>query len=71
MWDLRKNYTVYHHDPTPLQAYPYPGTSTQKLGGFSQTWRWPNLSSSKLHLPYVRPHWIGESYLVSGTPTFT
>uniref|UniRef100_A0A674E4S6 Denticleless E3 ubiquitin protein ligase homolog (Drosophila) n=1 Tax=Salmo trutta TaxID=8032 RepID=A0A674E4S6_SALTR len=32
MWDLRKNYTVYRHDPTPLQAYPYPGTSTRKLG---------------------------------------
>ncbi|KAK6295008.1 hypothetical protein J4Q44_G00342340 [Coregonus suidteri] len=32
MWDLRKNYTAYHHDPIPLQAYPYPGTSTRKLG---------------------------------------
>ncbi|KAK6297195.1 hypothetical protein J4Q44_G00317780 [Coregonus suidteri] len=32
MWDLRKNYTAYHHDPIPLQAYPYPGSSTRKLG---------------------------------------
>lgn len=32
MWDLRKNYTVHHQDPVPLQAYPYPGTSSRKLG---------------------------------------
>ncbi|XP_076024090.1 denticleless protein homolog [Genypterus blacodes] len=32
MWDLRKNYTVHHHDPVPLQAYPYPGSCTRKLG---------------------------------------
>ncbi|KAM3861045.1 denticleless protein homolog [Diretmus argenteus] len=32
MWDLRKNYTVHHHDPVPLQTYPYPGSSTRKLG---------------------------------------
>ncbi|KAM6954089.1 denticleless protein homolog [Aplochiton taeniatus] len=32
MWDLRKNYTVHHHDPIPLQAFPYPGSSTRKLG---------------------------------------
>ncbi|XP_058880270.1 denticleless protein homolog isoform X2 [Acipenser ruthenus] len=32
MWDLRKNYTVHHQDPIPLQAYPYPGTSSRKLG---------------------------------------
>ncbi|CDQ75756.1 unnamed protein product [Oncorhynchus mykiss] len=32
MWDLRKSYTAYHHDPIPLQVYPYPGSSTRKLG---------------------------------------
>ncbi|XP_065124939.1 denticleless protein homolog [Paramisgurnus dabryanus] len=32
MWDLRKNYTAYHHNPLPLQAYPYPGSCTRKLG---------------------------------------
>uniref|UniRef100_A0A667XV32 Denticleless E3 ubiquitin protein ligase homolog (Drosophila) n=1 Tax=Myripristis murdjan TaxID=586833 RepID=A0A667XV32_9TELE len=32
MWDLRKNYTAHHHDPTPLQTYPYPGSSSRKLG---------------------------------------
>ncbi|XP_071775216.1 denticleless protein homolog [Centroberyx gerrardi] len=31
-WDLRKNYTAHHHDPVPLQTYPYPGSSTRKLG---------------------------------------
>ncbi|XP_028809169.1 denticleless protein homolog [Denticeps clupeoides] len=32
MWDLRRNYTAYHHDLTPLQTYLYPGSSTRKLG---------------------------------------
>ncbi|KAM4601300.1 denticleless protein homolog [Polymixia lowei] len=32
VWDLRKNYTAHHHDPVPLQTYPYPGSSTRKLG---------------------------------------
>ncbi|KAA0708928.1 Denticleless protein -like protein [Triplophysa tibetana] len=32
MWDLRKNYTAYHHNPHPLQTYPYPGSCTRKLG---------------------------------------
>ncbi|MBN3319464.1 DTL protein, partial [Atractosteus spatula] len=32
MWDLRKNYTAHLQDPVPLQVYPYPGTSTRKLG---------------------------------------
>ncbi|CAL8315451.1 unnamed protein product [Lota lota] len=32
MWDLRKSYTAHHHDPVPLQTYPYPGSSTRKLG---------------------------------------
>ncbi|XP_041106528.1 denticleless protein homolog [Polyodon spathula] len=32
LWDLRKNYTVHYQDPVPLQAYPYPGTSSRKLG---------------------------------------
>uniref|UniRef100_A0A671N9V2 Denticleless protein homolog n=1 Tax=Sinocyclocheilus anshuiensis TaxID=1608454 RepID=A0A671N9V2_9TELE len=32
MWDLRKNYTAYHPNPLPLQAYPYPGSCTRKLG---------------------------------------
>ncbi|KAJ3606219.1 hypothetical protein NHX12_025739 [Muraenolepis orangiensis] len=31
IWDLRKNYTAHHHDPVPLQMYPYPGSSTRKL----------------------------------------
>ncbi|NP_775348.1 denticleless protein homolog [Danio rerio] len=32
MWDLRRNYTAYHQNPLPLQAYPYPGSCTRKLG---------------------------------------
>lgn len=32
MWDLRKSYTAYHHEPVPLQVYLYPGSSTRKLG---------------------------------------
>ncbi|KAF7690411.1 denticleless protein homolog [Silurus meridionalis] len=32
MWDLRKSYTVYQQNPTPLQTYQYPGSSTRKLG---------------------------------------
>ncbi|XP_051501016.1 denticleless protein homolog [Myxocyprinus asiaticus] len=32
MWDLRKNYTAYYQNPLPLQAYPYPGSCTRKLG---------------------------------------
>ncbi|CAL8317873.1 unnamed protein product [Merluccius merluccius] len=32
MWDLRKSYTAHHHDPVALQTYPYPGSSTRKLG---------------------------------------
>ncbi|XP_067845047.1 denticleless protein homolog [Heptranchias perlo] len=32
MWDLRKNYTIHHQDPVPVQSFPYPGTSTRKLG---------------------------------------
>ncbi|XP_056118632.1 denticleless protein homolog isoform X2 [Rhinichthys klamathensis goyatoka] len=32
MWDLRKNYTAYYHNPLPLQTYPYPGSCTRKLG---------------------------------------
>ncbi|XP_060773875.1 denticleless protein homolog [Neoarius graeffei] len=32
MWDLRKSYTAYQQNPTPLQSYHYPGTSTRKLG---------------------------------------
>ncbi|KAG5277290.1 hypothetical protein AALO_G00115830 [Alosa alosa] len=32
MWDLRKSYTAYHHEPVPLQVYVYPGSSTRKLG---------------------------------------
>ncbi|KAF5898635.1 denticleless protein [Clarias magur] len=32
MWDLRKSYTAYQQNPTPLQSYQYPGSSTRKLG---------------------------------------
>ncbi|XP_051955197.1 denticleless protein homolog [Xyrauchen texanus] len=32
MWDLRKNYTAYYQKSLPLQAYPYPGSCTRKLG---------------------------------------
>ncbi|XP_017311441.1 denticleless protein homolog isoform X2 [Ictalurus punctatus] len=32
MWDLRKSYTAYQQNPTPLQTYRYPGSSTRKLG---------------------------------------
>ncbi|XP_059355050.1 denticleless protein homolog isoform X2 [Carassius carassius] len=32
MWDLRKNYTAYQPNPLPLQAYPYPGSCTRRLG---------------------------------------
>ncbi|XP_020650256.3 denticleless protein homolog isoform X1 [Pogona vitticeps] len=32
IWDLRKNYTVYHQDPVPSRSFSYPGTCTRKLG---------------------------------------
>ncbi|XP_062911890.1 denticleless protein homolog [Mobula hypostoma] len=32
VWDLRKNYTILHQDPVPVQSFPYPGTSARKLG---------------------------------------
>ncbi|KAM5163191.1 denticleless protein homolog [Mantella aurantiaca] len=32
MWDLRKNYTVCRQDPMPAKVFPYPGSSTRKLG---------------------------------------
>ncbi|MCJ8743833.1 hypothetical protein PDJAM_G00098920 [Pangasius djambal] len=32
MWDLRKSYTAYQQNPTPLQIYQYPGSSIRKLG---------------------------------------
>nr|XP_061842707.1 denticleless protein homolog [Nerophis lumbriciformis] len=35
MWDLRKNYTVHHHDPVPLQTFPYPGSSMRVRLGYS------------------------------------
>ncbi|KAM9840606.1 denticleless protein homolog [Aulostomus maculatus] len=35
MWDLRKNYTAHHHDPVPLQTYPYPGSSVRMRLGYS------------------------------------
>ncbi|XP_072218034.1 denticleless protein homolog [Leuresthes tenuis] len=35
MWDLRKNYTAYHHDPVPLQTYPYAGSCTRMRLGYS------------------------------------
>ncbi|XP_028253262.1 denticleless protein homolog isoform X2 [Parambassis ranga] len=35
MWDLRKNYTAHHHDPVPLQTYPYPGSCMRMRLGYS------------------------------------
>ncbi|XP_077567362.1 denticleless protein homolog [Stigmatopora nigra] len=35
IWDLRKNYTAHHHDPIPLQTYPYPGSSMRMRLGYS------------------------------------
>ncbi|XP_054617949.1 denticleless protein homolog [Dunckerocampus dactyliophorus] len=35
MWDLRKNYTAHHHDPVPLQTFPYPGSSMRMRLGYS------------------------------------
>nr|XP_046228420.1 denticleless protein homolog [Scatophagus argus] len=35
MWDLRKNYTAHHHDPVPLQTYPYPGSCMRTRLGYS------------------------------------
>ncbi|MED6270698.1 hypothetical protein CHARACLAT_013042 [Characodon lateralis] len=35
MWDLRKNYTAYRHDPVPMQTYPYAGSSTRMRLGYS------------------------------------
>ncbi|XP_067901929.1 denticleless protein homolog [Heterodontus francisci] len=32
VWDLRKNYTIHHQDPVPVQSFPYPGTSARKRG---------------------------------------
>ncbi|XP_069786486.1 denticleless protein homolog [Narcine bancroftii] len=32
VWDLRKNYTIFHQDPVPVQSFLYPGTSARKLG---------------------------------------
>ncbi|XP_018410422.1 PREDICTED: denticleless protein homolog [Nanorana parkeri] len=32
MWDLRKNYTAYRQDPISAKSFPYPGSSTRKLG---------------------------------------
>lgn len=32
VWDLRKNYSVLHQDPVPVQSFLYPGTSARKLG---------------------------------------
>ncbi|CAG01529.1 unnamed protein product, partial [Tetraodon nigroviridis] len=34
-WDLRKNYTAHHHDPVPLQIYPYPGSCMRTRLGYS------------------------------------
>ncbi|XP_069030051.1 denticleless protein homolog [Embiotoca jacksoni] len=35
IWDLRKNYTAHHHDPVPLQTYPYPGSCMRTRLGYS------------------------------------
>lgn len=54
MWDLRKNYTAHHHNPIPLQAYPYPGSCMRmRLGAFYT--RLDNAFLSKIckHTEYV------------------
>ncbi|XP_059531281.1 denticleless protein homolog isoform X4 [Myotis daubentonii] len=32
IWDLRKNYTAYRQEPIASKYFPYPGSSTRKLG---------------------------------------
>lgn len=32
IWDLRKNYTAYRQEPIAAKTFPYPGSSTRKLG---------------------------------------
>ncbi|XP_006888072.1 PREDICTED: denticleless protein homolog [Elephantulus edwardii] len=32
VWDLRKNYTAYRQEPIAAKSFPYPGSSTRKLG---------------------------------------
>uniref|UniRef100_F1S2V6 Denticleless protein homolog n=1 Tax=Sus scrofa TaxID=9823 RepID=F1S2V6_PIG len=32
IWDLRKNYTAYRQEPIASKCFPYPGSSTRKLG---------------------------------------
>lgn len=50
MWDLRKNYTAHHHNPIPLQAYPYPGSCMRmRLGAFYT--RLDNVFLSKICKP--------------------
>ncbi|XP_072503993.1 denticleless protein homolog isoform X2 [Notamacropus eugenii] len=32
VWDLRKNYTAFRQEPLACKSFPYPGSSTRKLG---------------------------------------
>ncbi|XP_074078715.1 denticleless protein homolog isoform X2 [Macrotis lagotis] len=32
VWDLRKNYTTFRQEPMAYKSFPYPGSSTRKLG---------------------------------------
>ncbi|XP_056671874.1 denticleless protein homolog isoform X3 [Monodelphis domestica] len=32
VWDLRKNYTTFRQEPIACKSFPYPGSSTRKLG---------------------------------------
>nr|XP_044986689.1 denticleless protein homolog isoform X1 [Jaculus jaculus] len=32
VWDLRKNYSAYRQEPIASKSFPYPGSSTRKLG---------------------------------------
>ncbi|XP_068964860.1 denticleless protein homolog isoform X2 [Petaurus breviceps papuanus] len=32
VWDLRKNYTTFRQEPLACKSFPYPGSSTRKLG---------------------------------------
>ncbi|KAM9316851.1 denticleless protein homolog [Gastrophryne carolinensis] len=32
VWDLRKHYTACRQEPSPVKAFPYPGSSARKLG---------------------------------------
>lgn len=59
MWDLRKNYTAHHHDPVPLQTYPYPGSCMRMRLGQCRT------MLSVVFIPEIckRPAWADLLFL--------